>query len=197
MQDQQPTEPLPPHGVAPGPTIIAEPFYKRHGLAFAISTLVLSLVLLLGLAGAGTFAVVSAVTHLGERGISRVIPGAPGQGLPGHQRGMPGAPGSGEPGGGQGGGQAKAGRIVEGAITSLSGSSWTIDTFNGATLSVTVTSSTVFGHPGATEKKSDFAVGDEVVVVGVRSGGAFTATRILKLSDLPLRTPKPSPSATP
>ena len=98
MSNTQPTEPLPPRQEPPTPpgppyggqapvAMPGEPFYKRHGLAFAISTLVLSIVVLLGIVTAGAFAVASVVSHVGERVISRTFPQQPGvPGMPGMQQ---------------------------------------------------------------------------------------------------------------
>ncbi|WP_314146722.1 DUF5666 domain-containing protein [uncultured Leifsonia sp.] len=213
MDDNQPTEPLPgdrpeqqqraeqpraeraPAGQAPQwggqqPPPAQEPFYRRHGLAFAISTLVLGVVVLFGIAGVGAFAVGSLFAHSGSM-LSRVLhDGDRGQQLPVE----PGRPGDGSGGGSGGDGQSQRG-IVRGTIASLSGSTWTIDNQRGTTITVRITSSTAFGTPGSTERAADFATGDEVIVVGTRSGDSVTATRILKLSDFPLRPPStPGPS---
>jgi len=217
MSNTQPTEPLPPRQEPPTPpgppyggqapvATPGEPFYKRHGLAFAISTLVLSIVVLLGIVTAGAFAVASVVSHVGERVISRTFPQQPGvPGMPG----MPGMPGDGgkddggKNGGGQGGGQQGGGPqqgqvLVRGTIASVDGDSWTIDRQNGSSVDVTVNSSTVFGAPGQSASKSDFARGDEVVIIGTRSDGEVTATRILKLDSFPTRPPStPGTPATP
>ncbi|MFE4470225.1 DUF5666 domain-containing protein [Leifsonia sp. NPDC056824] len=222
MDENQPTEPLYPQpqgtpqqavppqqaGYAHGPQApygpparpAGEPFYKRHGLAFAISTLVLGVIVLFGIAGAGAFAVgsvvfhagssVSRLLHDGNRGPVQVKPGAPG---------FPGQNGKGN-GSGQGGRQDEgpiAKGVVRGTVTKISGSSWTITTQRGATLTVETSSSTVYGAPGQTRKASDFAVGDEVIVVGTRSGSTVTALRILNVADLPLRPGQPTPSPTP
>jgi len=207
MSNTQPTEPLPPrqeppsNPSAPGtpyggrPAVVpAEPFYKRHGLAFAISTLVLSIVVLLGLVTAGSFAVVSVVSHVGERFISRTVPQQPGvPGMPG-KPGDEGANGDGRNGGGQqgggpGGGTKQGQVLVRGTIASLSGDTWTIDRQGGSSVDVTVNSSTKFGTPGQSASKSDFAEGDEVVILGTRSDGTVTATRVLKLDAFPSRPP--------
>ena len=204
MSNTQPTEPLPPHQEPPrqeppnppydGRPVAppAEPFYKRHGLAFAISTLVLSIVVLLGIVTAGAFAVTSVVARVGERVISHSQPQQPG--VPG----MPGRPGDGSGngkgygngGGGQQDGGAQQGRVlVRGTIASLSGDTWTIDRQNGASVDVKVDSATVFGTPQQSASKSDFAKGDEVIVIGKRSDGDVTAARVLKLDAFPTRPP--------
>ncbi|WP_426623657.1 DUF5666 domain-containing protein [Leifsonia sp. McL0607] len=229
MDETQPTEPLPPaqpqqqpqhaapqYGApqqqyAPGPqqygpglhqpTATAEPFYKRHGLAFAISTLVLAVILLIGIAGAGVFAVGSVLFHAGSS-VSHVL-GGDGQ-VPAHPGpGQGGAKGGGQNGGGENGRQDEgpiAKGVVRGSVTKIDGSTWTLTTARGATLTVDTSSSTAYGVPGQTQKASDFAVGDEIIVIGERSGTTVTAVRILKVSDLPLRPPSGStatPGATP
>ncbi|MFP3464903.1 DUF5666 domain-containing protein [Leifsonia sp. SIMBA_070] len=214
MSNTQPTEPLPPRPdqpTSPYPpneagvprAVPAEPFYKRHGLAFAISTLVLSIVVLLGLFTAGAFAVASVVTHVGERMISHAQPQEPQQPQPGVP-GLPGRPGDGSgSGGGNGGGQQggngnPARELVRGTIASLSGDTWTLTKQNGGTVTVKLDSSTAFGLPGQPASKSDFAKGDAVIVVGKASGGTVTATRVLKLAGYPTRPPStPGTSQTP
>ncbi|MFF9562953.1 DUF5666 domain-containing protein [Leifsonia sp. NPDC014704] len=203
-----PTEPVPPyqgHTPPPGPAaattatapaasaaapVVGEPFYKRHGLAFAISTLVLSIVVLLGLVTAGSFAVASVVSHLGGRAVSHVLPGHGQPGAPG----MPARPGDGggkgDGGGQQGGGEDQKGRVLlRGTITSISGDTWTIDRESGSSIEVRVTSSTVFGTPMQSASKSDFAKGDEVIVIAKRADDSVTATRVLKLDAFPTRPP--------
>ncbi len=200
MSNTQPTEPLPPRQGPPVPPAavpaapVAEPFYKRHGLAFAIATLVLSIVVLLGIFTAGAFAVAGVVTRVGERMITHSVPHEVQPGVPG----LPGRPGDGggNGGNGNGGGSSQGQALVRGTIASISGDTWTIDRQNGASVDVKVDSSTVFGTPGQSVSKSDFATGDEVIVIGSRSSGAFTATRILKLDAFPTRPPStPGPTA--
>ncbi|MBW8872288.1 MAG: hypothetical protein JF618_09040 [Leifsonia sp.] len=211
MSNTQPTEPLPPQGGTPPadrgtppappgatpPGVVGEPFYKRHGLAFAISTLVLSAVILLGLFTAGAFAVANVVMHVGERAISRVVPDH-GQPMPGVPQ-VPGKPGDGgNGGGGEQGNQDQQGHVLlRGTIASMSGDTWTIDRQSGASVTVTIDSSTAFGMPGQSASKDDFAKGDEVVVLGKRSDGSLTATRILKLDAFPTRPPSTPGSQTP
>ena len=228
MDDTRPTEPIPPqqppsgqpqppYGApqqqnapgqqyAPGPqrpaaTAAAEPFYKRHGLAFAISTLVLAVILLIGIAGAGVFAVGSVLFHRGFS-ISHELPGGGQMPVPGPgQGGKNGGGQNGQNGGGQNGRQDEgpiAKGVVRGSVTQIDGSTWTITTTRGASLTVETSSSTAYGAPGQTQNASDFAVGDEVIVIGTRSGATVTAARILKVSDLPIRPPSlPGSTATP
>jgi hypothetical protein len=188
MDENQPTQPLlptqPSQPSQPQPTAppVAEPFYKRHGLAFAISTLVLGIVVLVGIAGVGTVVAVNVVSH----SVSALNHAAPGdRTVPGHGR-DDGRRGQGGPGGTQGGTGGTQRELVRGTLESASGADWSVQTTAGATVTVTVTSSTAFGLPNQPATKSDFATGDEVVVVGTdRSGDTVTATRILKLADFP------------
>lgn len=176
-----------------------EPFYKRHGLAFAISTLVLGVIVLFGVIGAG--AVVAVTVGHSVASLTRELPrdlrGPGGR----HDLG----PGEGRPGGGtqQGGGGSQQGggmqrELVRGTLDSRSGSTWHVTTASGSTVTVTVTSSTAFGTPAKPAAASDFAAGDEVIVVGTdRSGDRITATRIVKLDDIPRppSTPGPTPGS--
>jgi len=130
------------------------------------------------------------VARVGDRFISHSQPQQPG--VPG----MPGRPGDGSGngkgngGGGQQDGGAQQGRVlVRGTIASLSGDTWTIDRQNGASVDVKVDSATVFGTPQQSASKSDFAEGDEVIVIGKRSDGDVTAARVLKLDAFPTRPP--------
>ncbi|MEN2739180.1 DUF5666 domain-containing protein [Microbacterium sp. X-17] len=68
-----------------------------------------------------------------------------------------------------------------GTVTALSGGSWTIQSAAGATVTVTVDSSTAFGTAKKPDTASSFAVGDRVGVIGARSGDTVTATRIVHL----------------
>lgn len=185
-----------------------EPFYKRYGLAFAISTLILGAFVIFGFVGAGAFAVGNFVSHAGN-GISHVFEqdrGRPEPGIPGQGKGQGNGQGNGN---GQGQGAApnpNSGSqlaVVRGTIMDISGSTWTIDTQKGVTVTVEVSSSTQFGTPNQSESASDFAVGQEVIVLGSRSGDTVTAVRVLDLSTfkqpLPIGpntpvTPGPSPS---
>ena len=200
-QQPQYGPPQPPYGPGPQrptPTATAEPFYKRHGLAFAISTLVLGVILLIGIAGAGAFAVGSVLFHRGYS-VSHELQGG-GQ-LPVPAPGQGGSSGGGQKGGGQGGRQDEgpiAKGVVRGSVTAIDGSTWTITTARGASITVDTSSSTAYGAPGQTRKASDFAVGDEVIVIGERSGATVTASRILKVAALPIRPPSlPGSTATP
>jgi hypothetical protein len=235
MDENQPTEPLPSEPVQPQPpqpqplqpepqpsrepqaapaatppsaadTAPAhEPFYKRHGLGFAISTLVLGIVVLIGILGVGTAVAVNVVGHTVsafERSHSLPMQGHQrGEGTQGNGRNDSGRNGNGAPGerNGQGGtGSGTQRELLRGKLDSTSGSSWIVTSASGTKVTVTITDSTVFGLPSQSQKASDFAAGDEVIVVGTdRSGDHVTATRILKLSDIPRppSTPGPTPGA--
>lgn len=173
--------PPPPPGAVPpsaGAPLPPEPFYRRHGLAFAISTLVLAIVVVIGGAAVGVFAVASVIANVGlHHSISRVIPG-PNAGPPRQQPREQG--------------------IVRGTISEIGDSSWKVETPGGQTVTVKIDSSTRFGFSGRSESASDFAKGDTVLVLGKRSGDTVTASRILKADELPIRPPsRPGSTATP
>lgn len=69
---------------------------------------------------------------------------------------------------------------VRGSITAISGDSWTVRSPKGAGVTVTINSSTAFGTAKKPQQASDFAVGDNIVVVGTRNGSTVTATRVAK-----------------
>lgn len=224
MDQDQPTEPLPPSSsatpsgepsaagaaprdepVAPAGPVPPEPFYKRHGLAFAISTLVLGVIVLFGVIGAG--AVVAVTVGHSVASLTRELPRdlrepdgrhdlGPGEGRPGDGTQQGGGGSQQGDGSQQGGGMQR--ELVRGTLDSRSGSTWHVTTASGSTVTVTVTSSTAFGTPAKPAAASDFAVGDEVIVVGTdRSGDSITATRIVKLGDIPRppSTPGPAPGS--
>lgn len=204
MDENQPTQPMPPAQPVPPVPPVHEPFYKRHGLAFAISTLVLGIVVLVGIVGVGTVVAVNVVTH-SVSAFDHAAPGGravPGQGRNRGQGGQSGQSGQSGSGSGQGGSQSGNGgtqrELVRGTLESTSDSTWTVKTAAGATVTVKLTSSTAYGLPKQPATKSDFATGDEVVVVGTdRSGDTITATRILTLTDIPRppSTPGPTPGS--
>ena len=172
-----------------------EPFYRRHGLAFAIASGVLALLLVLGLVGVGTFAVSSVVARAAHS-ISQDRQAQPGPGNgKGYgngngKRGLPGGPGQGA------GGMKQGSALARGTVESISASSWTIRTANGTTVTVAITPQTVFGAPATGGSASDFRRGDQVVVLGKRSGNTITAARIVNIGAL--RSPgTPSPTPTP
>jgi Domain of unknown function (DUF5666) len=70
-------------------------------------------------------------------------------------------------------------RHILGVIQSVSGSTWTVRTRAGASITVIVTPQTQFGsakNPGSPEQ---FAAGDSVVVAGAADDRQLTATRIV------------------
>ncbi|AGW41057.1 hypothetical protein O159_09210 [Leifsonia xyli subsp. cynodontis DSM 46306] len=193
MDDTQPTAPLPgqqyappsegafppgtvPPNAAPSSATPAEPFYKRHGLAFAISTLVLGIVVVFGVAGAGAFAVGTMIFHN-----ARAVHENDGRLASPH---LPGRKGDGNED------QAPfAGGVVWATVSSISGDTWKVETLSGESLTVMTTSFTKYGLPGKGTDASGFAKDDEVIVVGKRSGGTVTATRIMKLDLFPQHPP--------
>ncbi|MEO7016747.1 MAG: DUF5666 domain-containing protein [Leifsonia sp.] len=218
MDANMPTEPLPPAqqpqpGYPPQAQYVQqpasahyqphadEPFYKRYGLAFAISTLILGAFVILAFVGAGALAVGSVISH----GVSishgiegkfpqQLVPRGQGQGK-GQGQGQGGGSGQGQHGTVPGPNSGNQVAMVRGTITSISGDTWTIDTQRGASVTVQVTSSTQFGTPNQTQSASDFAVGDGVIVLGTRSGNTVTAIRVLGLSSF--KQPLPATPGTP
>ncbi|MFF1877514.1 DUF5666 domain-containing protein [Leifsonia sp. NPDC058230] len=161
----------------PPPTTPAqpEPFYRQHGLAFAIATGVLALVVLLGGTAVGTVAVTSLVLHAGH---SQAFRGG----------GIPRAP---EP-------QQREGDVIRGTIASVSGRSWRVETVRDGAVTVKLTSSTVFGAPGAPKSAADFSPGDEVAVAGSRNGDTITATHVVAIPHELQRPPsRPGSPQTP
>ncbi|CAM5521848.1 DUF5666 domain-containing protein [Leifsonia shinshuensis] len=73
-------------------------------------------------------------------------------------------------------------RAAVGTVTAISGGTWTIRSAAGATVTVTVGSSTAFGTVKQPATASSFAVGDRIGVIGTRSGDTVTATRIVHLA---------------
>jgi hypothetical protein len=159
--------PAPPPVGPPQP----EPFYRRHGLAFAIATGVLALVVLLGGTAVGAFAVTAAVMRVSH---SQVFRGDAFRG--------DGAPGDPAP-------QERKGGVVRGTIASISGGTWKIESMRGGAVTVKITSSTTFGAPGASKSAADFSPGDEVAVAGSRSGDTITATHVVAIPNGPQRPP--------
>jgi hypothetical protein len=197
-----PQPPLPPQQ-HPHQHPADEPFYKRYGLAFAISTLILGAFVILGFVGAGAFAVGNVISHNGVgfahmfQQDRRAEPGFPGQG-----KGQGNGNGNGQgKGNGQGQGVAPGPNsgtgfsVIRGTIIDISDSTWTVDTQKGVTVTVDVSSSTQFGAPGQSESASDFAVGSQVIVLGTRSDDTIAATRVLDLSSF--KQPLPSTPGTP
>ena len=87
--------------------------------------------------------------------------------------------------------------VIGGGLAGLSAA--TILASRGASVTVQVTSTTDFGTPTRSENASDFAVGQEVVVLGSRSGDTVTAVRVLGLSAFksPGQTNPESPTPSP
>ncbi|WP_226656544.1 DUF5666 domain-containing protein [Leifsonia sp. LS1] len=85
---------------------------------------------------------------------------------------------------------------VRGTIAAIDGSTWTVHTANGATVTVTIASTTAFGTAAKPAERSSFAVGDRVGVLGMRSGDTVTAKRIVMLpASAHTGTPTPAPTA--
>lgn len=85
-------------------------------------------------------------------------------------------------------------------ITRESGSTWTLRTTTGSTVTVTIDGQTQYGAPNAPAQKSQFTVGKTVIVSGEMNNGAVTAKRI-RMGDATRPAPKhksgtPTPSAS-
>ncbi len=91
----------------------------------------------------------------------------------------PTTPGAGAGGGtGPGAATAKHRPHVRGTLTAMSGDTWTVRTAKSGTVTATIAATTTFGSPKAPAKRSDFAVGDPVVVVGAVANGSVKAVRV-------------------
>lgn len=75
-------------------------------------------------------------------------------------------------------GPAKAQRAVRATIVSEAGSTWTVRTRAGRTITVTVTPTTKFGTKKAPATATQFAAGQLVVIAGTLNNDTITATRI-------------------
>lgn len=84
--------------------------------------------------------------------------------------------------GGAGTAKQKHSHGTVGTLTAMSGGMWTIQSAAGATVTVSVGSSTTFGTAKKPATESSFAVGDRIGVIGMRSGDSVTATRIVHLA---------------
>jgi len=80
-------------------------------------------------------------------------------------------------------------RRVRGVVQSESGTTWTIQTPAGRTVTVTVGAGTAFGTVAAPSTAAQFPVGSTVVVVGTIDHGTATARRIV--------APKPAAATAP
>jgi len=90
----------------------------------------------------------------------------------------PGGSGAGAGGStGSGAGKPKHPRL-RGTLTAVSGDTWTMRSAKSGVITVTITPATRFGSPKVPAKRSDFAVGDPVVVVSTSTGLSVTAVRV-------------------
>ena len=107
------------------------------------------------------------------------------------------APQSSNPQGAAPGSRNGGARAIRATIVSESGSSWTVRTARGQTVTVTITPQTQFGTVKAPAAQSDFATGDSVVISGSVDNGAATATRVAAARNPGAGTsPTAAPSAT-
>jgi hypothetical protein len=87
---------------------------------------------------------------------------------------------------------AAAGKATRATIVTESGSTWTVQTAKGATVTVTITPQTAFGTPKAPVPESQFVVGAPVIITGTVDNGAATAVRVIAA-----KASAPTPGATP
>lgn len=177
---EQPTTPLPwvdgPHSAVP-PTPPAagmavtdgmkagEPqpdpsFFRRHALGVGVAAAVLAVVVVAG----GTAWGVSAAVAAGNTAVPAAVSAAA------HAQQ------------GTAAGSRMHAKGVVGSLTAISGDTWTVRSAAGATITVTVGSSTAFGTQQKPAGASSFVVGDRIAVLGARSGDTVTATRIVHLA---------------
>jgi len=83
---------------------------------------------------------------------------------------------------------------ARGTITAINGDSWTLHSASGTTVTVKLTSTTAFGTKKTPATRESFTVGENVGVLGKRSGDSVTATRIVAL---PLHAHTATSSAAP
>ena len=86
----------------------------------------------------------------------------------------------------------RAGTI--GTITAVDGTSWTVAARDGKSVTVQIGTDTEFGTAKQPEQRSDFVVGDRVVVLGKDKAGTVDATRIAKRATKPGSSTAPSSS---
>ena len=94
----------------------------------------------------------------------------------------------------------KQGHGIQGIVTGISVTSWTIRSAAGETLTVTVGSSTAYGTAKKPASASSFAVGERVGIIGTRAGDTVNATRVVHLgakANPSSTTGTSSPAATP
>lgn len=182
MSDENPTTQFPVHGPPPNqpprtpPTPgqpplppqqpSGEPGSPRRNRRLLLALLVAGAVL----AGGGIGVVI------GASGGDSTIASQP--------KGAPSSTTSGSPvtGGAQTGkqGNAKKGKqqATRGTIVAQSGSTWTLKTQAGETITITITPATEFGTKKAPASKADFTVGKPVAVIAKPGSNPLTAVRV-------------------
>lgn len=177
-----PTAEYPPGQVPPGET--GKPHRRRNVLIAAATAVVI--------AGAGIGVALAASG--GDSTSSANPPGAP-------SSSTSGSPVTGNNQNTQKGKKGKQ-NITRGTIITESGSTWTLKTDQGKTVTVTITATTKFGTKKAPASKTDFPVGKSAAVVAKPGTGTITADRVRT----PVANPKqpksgggstPAPSSSP
>jgi len=164
------------------------PFLRRHlGTllgAVAGTIVVVGGVLILTLAGSGHTSSATPVTGTtpGATTTTTLDPQAAGSAADGAAAGPTTTVGGSASGARSAGAGARAASGARGRIVTIAAGSWTITTARGVTVSVVVTVETRFGTPAAPLTATDFAVGDDIGVVGRRAATTVTATRIVRVA---------------
>jgi hypothetical protein len=84
--------------------------------------------------------------------------------------------------------------VARGQVTALSGDAITVKSADGVSTSFKLNGDTRFGFLREPAPRAELKVGDTVWVVGTKSGGATTATRVVSAKELPQRAgAKPNP----
>lgn len=158
-----PTAPLPetspPPPAAEARTGVS--FLRRHAIGVAVAAAALAIVVVAG----GTAWGVSAAVASNDSAAS-AAPAAASSAM--HAK--------------KGAAAHKHSRGAVGTLTAIADGHWTIRSAAGATLTVTIGSSTAYGTAKKPATASSFAVGDRVGVLGTRTGDTVAATRIVHLA---------------
>lgn len=181
-----PTTPAPgmavTDGMKAGESQTRPSFVRRHTLGLGVAAAVLAVVVVAGGTAWGVSAAVAAA--------NTAVPAASNQALRGTAKHAA-----------TGAGARTHAKGTVGTLTAISGDTWTVRSAAGATITVTVDSSTAYGTPKKPATASSFAVGDRIAVLGARSGDSVTATRIAHLAakhstTSTTSTPVPTPAPT-
>lgn len=181
------TRPL-PSGEAAWPTapgaaapMNSEPFVRRHAVAVAIVAAVLAVIVVAGGTAWGVSAAVASTQTAG----APMKPAAHGSHTAAHKTDSRKA----------GAAKRVKAHVARGAISAISGDTWTVKSASGSTLMVKIDSATTFGTKKSPASRDSFAVGDTIGVIGTRSGTTITAKKIVHVPVHSTATPTPAPTA--